>query len=142
MSFLSSLFGEAKTAVEEMIPANLQAALGPNFAKALVANFAHDAKAAAAAGVAAAKSMSAPLIATVWTTIEQEAGSLASEVLSGKVPFDTALASALTNLKSEAVATIVPGLAAIGKTSLETAARSALSMAVSSLAGNPTSTSA
>jgi hypothetical protein len=143
MSLLSDLlapFTKVKDLVEEFVPESLLQSYG-KYAHTIVANLLHDAEAAAKAGVAVAAPMSKALVSSMLSAVEQEAASLAPEILAGKVNFAQAVTTAVTNLKSEAATSLVPALKNIGETTLHTVVQTAVSTAIASVAQSPTSPS-
>jgi hypothetical protein len=144
MSLSSELihpFQKVEDIVKAIVPDSLVQKYGA-YAHTIGANLMHDASVAAKAGVAVAEKMSAALVSSVIAAIEQEAESLAPQVLSGKLSFDDAFKQGVGNLKSEAATSIVPGLAAIGEATLKTVLSTAASTAIATLAGNPISAQA
>ena len=144
MSLLSDLlapFEKVKDAVAALVPSSLMEQYG-SYAHTIVANLVHDAEVAVKAGVGVAIPMSQTLVASVLTAVETEAKNAAPSILSGKVKFSDALAAAVTNLKSEAVTSLVPALKNVGETTLHTVLSTAMSTAVATVAQSPTLPSA
>jgi len=140
VSFFSTVFSpfeKVVSAVEALVPQDLITKYGA-YAHTIVANIAYDAKVALKAGVLEAETLSKPLIASVVAAIEAEAESLAPQVLSGKLSFASAIAAAVGNLKSVAVASVIPGLKVVGEETLTTILRTAGATAIATLAANPT----
>ena len=144
MSLFSDLlypFRKVEDAVAAIVPASLISQYG-SYAHTIAANIVHDAEVAVKAGAAVAMPMSKTLIASVITAVEQEAAALAPQILSGKLTFSAAIATAATNLKSEAVTSLVPALKIVGETTLKTIVSTATSTAIASVANSPTLPSA
>lgn len=134
-------FQKVVSAVESIVPDSLIQKYGA-YAHTIAANLMHDVEVAAKAGIAEAKLLGKPLLASVIAALEQEAEGLAPQVLSGKLSLSAAMDLGFTNLKSEAAMSIVPGLKVIGEETLKTVLRTATSTAIATVAANPTLASA
>jgi hypothetical protein len=123
----------AKSAVAHLVPASMRAELG-DFAHALVANIAYDAK---ALGVEL-EHIAASDIETIWETVKQVAVSMGPKLL-GEA-FAGNVGKAVSQLGSAEVKAVLPQLTLVGQTTLSTMMHTAASMVVSGvLTANPTS---
>ena len=125
---------EAKVAA--LVPQSLKDEFG-TYAHALVSSIVYDAK---QLGIQV-EQLSQPLIEQMVTAIKGIASSAFASVATG-TPFATALATAVSQAKNEAVTTLVPGLKVIGETTLKNAMTMAGQLVVTGVvAANPTGAS-
>lgn len=131
-------FQKVVSAVEAIVPDSLIQKYGA-YAHTIAANLLHDAEVVGTETAAQVKTAGKALLSSVMAAIEQEAETLAPQVLSGKLSLSDAISAGVTNLKSVAAVSIVPGLKVIGQETLQTVLRTAASTAIATLGANPTS---
>lgn len=135
MGFFSWIDHTAKAALASLVPASMRAELG-DFAHALVANIAYDAK---QLGIEL-EQIAVDDVETIWNTVKQVAVQMGPQLLSEA--FAGNVGKAVAQLGSAEVKAVLPQLRLVGQTTLQTMMTSAASMVVSGvLASNPTSAS-
>lgn len=110
MGIFSWIEGEAKNAIDAIVPADIRTEIG-TFAHTFVANLIHDAG-------AEAKTLTAPLVSEVWTYLKTAAGSLATQYAAGGISFEDLIKAGVADLKTEAATVVAPGLKLIGQQTL------------------------
>ena len=123
--------GEAKTAIQALVPPELEAKIGL-FAHTFTANLVHDV-------AAEASSLTDEIVGDVWAAIESAAKTLAPEVLSGKISFVQAIETGVADLKSAAAATMLPALKTASAQTISNWLPNLITTSLAAALANPTS---
>lgn len=142
MSFLTTfekpftwIEGEAKTAIDALVPATLKAEIG-TFAHTFVANIVHDFG-------AEAKALALPVIEQVWSDLKTSAASLAALYMKGGISFEDLIGLGVKALKSESATVVVPALTQVSQQTISNWLPNLVTTSLAAaMAANPPSASA